>query len=143
MQSFSGNQRPDLLTFLINMLFVLRLPRKMYLYRSFLNVPYLPSFLEMRRNPYISLTFDKVHNPLCVPHETSSECPKVVRTWCVSYILISKYASRHNGVYFFDISISKSCPKLVYFIYLDFENVLRATTACIFSTSQFLKIIRN
>ena len=27
--------------------------------------------------------FDKVHNPLRLPRETSSERPKVVRTWCV------------------------------------------------------------
>ena len=33
-QPLSGNQRPDLLTSLMNMYLVLRLPRKMYLYRS-------------------------------------------------------------------------------------------------------------
>ena len=37
-----------------------------------------------------------------------SELPKVVREWCVLYILTSKCASRHNGVHFFDISTSKS-----------------------------------
>ena len=30
-----------------------------------------------------------------------SEFPKVVREWCVLYILTSKCASRHNGVQFF------------------------------------------
>ena len=30
-----------------------------------------------------------------------SQLPKVVRTWCVLYILTSKCASRHNGVHFF------------------------------------------
>ena len=33
---------------------------------------------------------------------------RVVRSWCVLYILTWKCASRHNGVHFFDISISKS-----------------------------------
>jgi len=81
--------------------------------------------------PHVLLTFDKVHNPLRLPRETSSERPKVVRTWCVLstfwlqnvlratmactfstsqlpkrswcafYILTSKCASRHNGVQFF------------------------------------------
>ena len=32
---------------------------------------------------------------------STSELPKVVRTWCALYILTSKCASRHNGVHFF------------------------------------------
>ena len=38
----------------------------------------------------------------------SSEPKKVVREWCVLYILTSTCASRHNGMHFFDISTSKS-----------------------------------
>ena len=41
---------------------------------------------------------------------STSQLPKVVRPWCVLYILTSKCASRHNGVHFFDISTSKSRP---------------------------------
>ena len=62
--------------------------------------------------------------------------------WCVLYILTSKCASRHNGVHFFDISTSKSGPDLVCFVHFDF-NVLRATTACTFSTSQLPKVVRS
>ena len=96
---------------------------------------------------------------------STSQLPKVVRTWCVLHILISKCASRHNGVLFFDISTSKSGPSMVFFVHFDFEmcfapqqralfrhlnfqkwsengvfctfwlgNVLRATTACNFSS---------
>ena len=32
---------------------------------------------------------------------STSQLPRVVRTWCVFYILTSKCASRHNGVQFF------------------------------------------
>ena len=32
---------------------------------------------------------------------STSQLPKVVRSWCVLYILTSKCASRHNGVQFF------------------------------------------
>ena len=39
---------------------------------------------------------------------STSQLPKVVRAWCVLYILTSKCASRHNGVHFFDISTAKS-----------------------------------
>ena len=96
---------------------------------------------------------------------STSQLPKVVREWCVLYILTSKCASRHNGVHFFDISTSKSGPRMVCFVHFDFEmcfapqrralfghlnfqkwsdagvfctfwlqNVLRATTACNFSS---------
>ena len=41
---------------------------------------------------------------------STSQLPKVVRPWCVLYILISTCVSRHNGVHFFDIWTSKSGP---------------------------------
>ena len=100
--------------------------------------------------------------------------PKVVREWCVLCIFTWKCASRHNGVHFFDISTSKSGPRMVCFVHFDFEmcfapqrralfrhlnfqkwsengvfctfwlrNVLRATTACTFSTSQLPKVVRD
>ena len=88
---------------------------------------------------------------------STSQLPKVVRTWCALYILTWKCASRHNGVHFFDISTSKSGPTLRCFVemcfaprrralfrHLNFQkwsdtevfcgNVLRATTACNFSS---------
>ena len=46
---------------------------------------------------------------------------KVVREWCVLYILTWKCASRHNGVHFFDISTSKSGPRMVCFVHFDFQ----------------------
>ena len=96
---------------------------------------------------------------------STSQLPKVVRTWCVLHILTSKCASRHNGVHFFDIWTSKSGPRPSVFNTFDLEmcfapqrralfrhrnfqkwskngvfcsfslrNVLRATTACNFSS---------
>ena len=96
---------------------------------------------------------------------STSQLPKVVRSWGVLYILTWKCASRHNGVHFFDISTSKSGPELRCFVHFDLEmcfapqrralfrhlnfqkwsgpgvfctfslgNVLRATTACTFSS---------
>ena len=52
---------------------------------------------------------------------STSQRPKVVREWCVLYILTSKYASRHNGVHFFHISTSKSRPKVTCFATFDFK----------------------
>ena len=91
----------------------------------------------MLQNPYVLLTFDKVHNPLRLPRETTSEPPKMVRTWCVLYILTWKCASRHNGVHFFDIWTSKNA---LVFCTFWLGNV---TTACTFSTSQLPKVVRT
>ena len=52
---------------------------------------------------------------------STSQLPKVVRTWCVLYILTWKCASRHNGMRFFDISTSKSGPNMVCFVRFDLE----------------------
>ena len=56
---------------------------------------------------------------------STSQLPKVVRTWCVLYILTSKCASRHNGVHFFDISTSKSGPRMVCFDILTWKCASR------------------
>ena len=133
--TLSGNRRPDLLTSLMNMSLVLRLPRKMHLCRSSSNVPRLPSFLEMLQNPHLLLAFDKVHNPLRLPRETTSERPKVVRTPGAFNVLTSKGASRHNGIHFFNISTSKSGPDLVCFVRFDFECASRHNAVHFFDIS--------
>ena len=128
----------------------------------------------MLQNPHVLVTFDKVHNPWRLPRETTSEPPKMVRTWCALYILTWKCASRHNGVHFFNIRTLKSGANMWCFVHFDFEmcfapqrralfrhlnfqkwsepgvfctfslrNVLRATTACTFSTSQLPKVVRS
>ena len=38
---------------------------------------------------------------------STSQLPKVVRSWCVLYILTSKCASRHNGVHFFSSHLAR------------------------------------
>ena len=122
MQPFSRNQRPDLLTFLMNMSFVLRLPWKMHLCRSSSNVPRLPSLLEMLQNPHVLLNFDKVHNPLCLPRESTS---------------------RHNGVHFFHISTSKSGPNLVCFVHFDLETCFAPQRRALFRHLNFQKWSEN
>ena len=106
---------------------------------------------------------------------STTEPPKVVRAWCVLYILTSKCASRHNGVHFFDIWTSQKWSETRQFLtlltwksasrqqrralfrHLNFQkwsergvfctfwlgNLLRATTACTFSTSQLPRVVRS
>ena len=64
---------------------------------------------------------------------STSQLPKVLRTWCVLYILTWKCVWRHDGVHFFDISIPNSAPTLRCLCILTW-HVLRATTACNFSS---------
>ena len=64
---------------------------------------------------------------------STSQLPKVVRPWCVLYILTSKCASRHNGVHFFDISTSKSGPTMVCFVHFDFEMCFAPQRRALFS----------
>ena len=175
MQPLSGNQRPDLLTSLMNMSPVLRLPRKMHLSRSSSNVPRLPSFWEMLENFHVLLTLTRRAIP-CARHAKqhlnvqkcfvpvgvlhfwlgnvlratsaytfwTSQLPKAVRRWCVLYILTWKCASRHNGVHFFKLpkhGLRMSCFDVFCAFWLG--NVLHATMACTFSTSQLPKAVRR
>ena len=119
MQPLSGNQRPDLLTSLINMSLVLRLPRKMHLCRSSSNVPRLPSFLEMLQNPHVCSLLTRCTIPCCGAFN----------------ILTSKCASRHNGVHFFDILTSKSVPKLRCFVHFHLEMCFAPQRRAIFHFS--------
>ena len=74
--------------------------------------------------------------------EATSEPPKVVWTPSVLNIFTSKCPSRHNGVHIFDIRTSKSGPAMVFLTFW-LRNVLRATTACTFSTSEPPKVART
>ena len=82
MQPLSRNHRPDLLTALMKMSRVLRLPRKMHLRRSSSNAPHLPSFSEMLQIPRVLLTFEKVHNPLRLPRASISDSKSGANMWC-------------------------------------------------------------
>ena len=133
MQPLSGNQRPDLLTSLMNMSFVLRLPRKMHLCRSSSYVPRLPSFWKC----YKTLTFCSLLPRCTIPcachakaHLNVQKCSVPVSFFA---LLTWKYASRHNGVCFFN---NVFCTFWL-------RNVLRAITACNFSTSQLPKVVRT
>ena len=136
MQPFSGNQRPDLLTSLMNMSLVLRLPGKCI----FADPLQMSHACHLFRKCYKTLTFcslltrciipcaghakrhlnvQKCSEPVSFLHFRlrkvlrattactfpTSQLPKAVWTWCVLYM-------HHNGAHFFDISTSKSAPKV-------------------------------
>ena len=72
-------------------------------------------------------------------HLSTSEPPKVARTFGALYILTSKCASRHNGVHFFDIATSKSGPTMVCFVHFDFEMCFAPQRRALFRHRKFQK----
>ena len=146
-----GNQRSDLLTSLLTMSLVLRLPRKMPLCRSSSNAPCLPTLLKLLQNPdaFCSL-LTRCRIP-CACHakrylsvQKWSEHVALLTFWLGNVLapqwralfqhlnfqkssqtfftlLTSTCASRHNSVHFFIISTSKSAPRMVCFVRFDFD----------------------
>ena len=77
--------------------------------------------MKLLQSSHVLLTLDKVHNLLSLPRKTISERPKVVLTPQIFPLLTWKCASRHSCAHSFDISTSKSSPRMVCFVHFDFE----------------------
>ena len=73
---------------------------------------------------------------------STSELQKVVPDCQFFNIFTSECAFRHSGVQFFDIWTSKSGPGLSVFLTFSLPNVLFATAAYNFSTSELQKVLR-
>ena len=140
MQPLSGNQRPDLLTALMNMSLVLPLPREMH----------LPYPLHMSHtchqfwNCYKTLTFCSLLTRCLIPCACHAN-----DTWT------SKSAPYPSVFCTFDLEMCFAPQRRALFRHLNFQkwsehevvctcllgNVLRATTACTFSTAQLLNVL--
>ena len=163
MQPISGNQHPNLLTSLMSMSLVLRLPREMHLCRSSSNVPRLPSFLEFCK----TLTFCSLLRRCTIPCACHAKRHLKLQKWRVHVLLCTFWlrnvlrattactfstsqlpkvvrawcvlyiltASRHNGVRFFDISTSKSGPNIVCFVHFVFKMCFAPQLRAIFHLS--------
>ena len=70
---------------------------------------------------------------------STSQLEKVLRSWGVLYILTCKCAFRHSGVQFFDISTSKSAPKLRCFVHFDLQMCVSPQRRAIFRHLNFKK----
>ena len=64
---------------------------------------------------------------------STSQLPKMFRDRQFLTLLTSKFASRHNGVHFFDISTSKSGPRPLAFKTVDFEMCFAPQRLAIFA----------
>ena len=168
MQPFSGNQRPNLLTSLMNMSLVLRLWREMRLadplqmshachrlwncykaltFCSFLaRIPctrHAKSHLNLQKwsEHVVFLTFwlGKVLRATTAYTFSASQLPKVLGGWGVLYILTWKCASRYKSVHFFNISTSKSALNVVCFVHFDLEMCFAPQRRALFRRLNFQK----
>ena len=173
MQPLSGNQRPGLLTSLMNMSFVLRLPRKCIFadplqmshachhswkchktltFWSLLTRYTIPCACHAKRHLNLQKCEHVVFCTFWLRHVlrattactfSTSQLPKVVRTPSVLCILTWKCASRHNGVHFFDIWTSKSGPNVVCFVHFDLKTCFAPQRRALFRHLNFQKWSEN
>ena len=110
MQPFSGNQRPDPVTSLMNMSPVLNLPRKKkHLYRSSSKM-----FKIALVNTFYRILTSNVLRATATGTFWTAQLPKVLRARKVFNMLTSKSALGHKAVHVLNISTSKHAPKLVH-----------------------------
>ena len=121
MKLLSGNQRPDLLRFVMNMSLVLRLPREMHLCRSSANAPCLPFFWKYYKTITCCSLLVRC-KILCACH---AKTYLNLQEWSEHVVLFNiltwTCASRHNGVHFCDITTFEGDPTLVCFAHFDLE----------------------
>ena len=146
MQPLSRNQRPDLLTALMSMSLVLRLPRKMHVCKSSSNVPRCPS---------PAIIFGNATKPSRFAHFWQR--PQSLAPATQNDIWTSKSGPYMLCFVHFDFEMCFAPQQRALFRHLNFQkrsdrgvfctfwlrNVLRATTACTFSTSQLPKVFQR
>ena len=144
MHPLSGNQRPDLLTSLMNMSLVLPLPRDMHLCKTSSHAQRLPLLLESLRSPHLVLTFGKVQNPLRLPQNhiwnSKTQTCGVVNT-CLANVLRATTA-RTSSTSQLPKAVRRCLVSCIFWL----RNVRCATTACTFYTfsiSRLPKVVRR
>ena len=161
MQPLSGNQRPDLLTALMNMSLVLRLPQKMHLGRSSSNFPRLPNATKPSRFAHFwqgaqsiapatrndIWTSKSGANMWCFVHLDFEMCFAPQRRALFRHLNFQKWSDT-EVFYTFDFELCFAPQRPALFRHRNFQkwservvlltfsltNVLRATTACNFSS---------
>ena len=122
---------PDLLTCLMEMSLVLRLPREIHLCRLSSNTPCPPLFI-----------LDTMQNPLHLPRSATLQRAKVIRTFDALCSLNSKCASRRNSEHFWSSQLLKA-QNLRRFCTFWLPRVVRVTAARTLPTSPVPKAFRR
>ena len=141
MQPLSGNQRPDLLTALMNMSLVLRLPRKCI----FADPLQMSHACHCFWKCYKTLTFCSLLTRSTIPCTCHAKRHLNVQKWSeplvLSHFNFEMCFAPQRHALFRHLNFQKWSEPLVFLICW-LRNVLRATTAYTFSTSQLPKVVR-
>ena len=139
MQPISGNQRPDLLTALMNMSFALRLPREMHLCRSSSNLPRLSSLLEMLQ----TLAFCSLLTTCTIPcachakrHLNVQKCSVPPSVFC-TFDFEMCFAPQRRAL--FRHPNFQRCPQLRCFVHFDLETRFAPQRRALFRHLNFQK----
>ena len=139
MQPLSGNQRPNLLTSLMNMSLVLRLPREMHLSKC----PTPAIVLGHATKPSRFAHFWQGAQTLAPATQNNIWTFKSGPSMrCLKHFDLEMCFAPRPGTLFQHLNFQK-CSERDVFCAFWLRNVLRATTACTFSTSQLLKVLRT
>ena len=133
MQRLSGNQRPDLLTSLINMSLVLRL-------RIFADPLQMSHACHRFWQCYKTLTVCSLLTRCTIPcacHAKPHLNAQKRSQSCAFNTFTSKCALRHNGIHFFDISTFKGGTELVCFVHFDLEMCFAPQRRALFRHRNF------
>ena len=132
MQPFSRNQRPDLLTSLINKCLVLRLLRKMHLCRSSSNVPRLHTPAIVFGNATKPSRFAHFLTRSTIPCACHAKRHLNLQSgWCFVHFDFEMCFAPQRRAFFRHLNFQKWSEREV-FVAFSLTNVLRATMACAF-----------
>ena len=140
MQPLSGNHRPDLLTPLMKMSLVLRLPRNMQILFKMSHACH--RLLEMPQTPQVAHFWEGAQSlaPAMRKHIWTSKSGANI--WCFVHADFEMcFAPQQRAL--FQHLIFQKCSDVGVLCTFLLRHVLRATTACTFSTSQLPKVGRE
>ena len=93
----------------------------------------------MPQNPLVLHTFGRMHSPLRLPRERTSERPKVVRDRQLFTLSLPHVLGATTACTFSNMSTSKSGPTLRCFVHFDFEMCLAPQRRALFQHLNFQK----
>ena len=142
MQPLSGNQRPDLLTSLMNMSFVLRLPAKCILADPLHMSHACHGFWKCDKTPTFCSLLTGAQSLAPARRNDIWTSKSDASMWCFVHFDFDMCFAPQRRALFRHLNFQKwSGPGVFCTFWL--RNVVCATTACTFSTSQLPKVVRH
>ena len=140
MQPLSGNQRPDLLTALMNMSCTAPATRNASLHILF-KCPTPAIVFGNATKPSLFAHFSQGAQSLAPATQKHAKTTSEPSKWSEHVVLLAfwtwKCASRRNGVHFFDMSTSQTGPSMVCFVHFDLATCFAPQRRALFRHLNF------